>query len=92
MGSKWQSRTGTHHDTWHEALKDLIWRLFAALADLHVSHGSSLRRMSAWPRERIVFEDIHAARNMTCPSCKEDREPIRHLRMLAGSSPVQASA
>lgn len=61
----------------------LLWRTVATLSDLHLSRGSSLRRMSACPSEGIVFEDIHAARDMTCPSCKEDREPIRHFRVVA---------
>jgi hypothetical protein len=58
-----------------------LWRAFAGLADLHTSR-SSLRRMSACPREGIVFEDILAARDMICPSCKEDREPIRSFRVV----------
>jgi hypothetical protein len=59
-----------------------LWRLMAGLADLHTSRGSSPHRMSACPREGIVFEDILAARDMTCPNCKEDREPMRAFRVL----------
>jgi len=59
-----------------------LWRGLAGLSDFHLARGSSLRRMSACPREGIVFEDIHASRNMTCPNCKEDREPIRHFRII----------
>lgn len=59
-----------------------LWRVFAGLADLHTSRRSGLHRMSACPREGIVFEDIFATRDMTCPSCKEDREPMRAFRVL----------
>lgn len=62
-----------------------LWRVFAGLADLHTLRASGLHRMSACPREGIVFEDILAARDMACPSCKEEREPIRAFRVIGAA-------
>jgi hypothetical protein len=62
-----------------------LWRIFAGLADLHSLRGSSVHRMSACPREGIVFEDALAARDMACPSCKEDREPMRAFRVVGAA-------
>jgi hypothetical protein len=59
----------------------LIWHVIAGFADRNVKHGSGPYRMTACPKEGIVFEDIAAERDSICPSCGGQLEPLRRFRI-----------
>jgi hypothetical protein len=64
----------------------LIWHVVSGFADRNAKHGTGPYRMSACPKEGIVFEDIAAERDSKCPSCGGQLEPLRRFRTVAGSS------
>lgn len=69
----------------------VIWRLLADLADRNAMNSPGLHRMSACPKEGLVFEDMEAERDPTCPSCSGQLEPMRRFRVGDGQRGVAAS-
>jgi hypothetical protein len=59
----------------------LIWQVLSGLADRSAKHGSGPYRMTACPKDKIVFEDIAAERDPICPSCGGQLEPLRRFRI-----------
>lgn len=67
----------------------LGWHLLASLSDANINGRSGFRRINACEKEGIIFEDIHAARETDCPSCKGELQPLRAFRVTR-PSPSQA--
>ena len=61
----------------------LIWHLVTGLADRSTKRGSGPYRMTACPKEGLIFEDIAAERDPICPSCRGQLEPLRRFSVVA---------